>query len=274
MTTLKKLRNAILLTAWRTRYPRSAPHVVQKRCRDIAMLILANEDVGREIAATGAYEECDVAFLLRQIKPDDICVDVGANTGYYTLQMGAKAPAGSVHAFDPIPLNIHLIRASAELNSFANITANCAALSNETCLRLFLRTEDSAYSSFISTERDRPARTMSVTVTTLDSYLAANNVEKVNILKIDVEGSELGVLEGAQMTLKSSRTRPRVVLIELFSANLRVYGVSITDVLQFMRTNGYSPHYVADRTELLPYGSEHFDQRVNVFFLSEDWSKA
>ena len=63
-------------------------------------------------------------------RPDDICLDVGANPGYYSMLMAARAPRGEVHSFEPMRLNWCLLSASALLNGFhhALITAGVIAL--------------------------------------------------------------------------------------------------------------------------------------------------
>ena len=93
--------------------PQAKARVVQARIADYELLVLANEDVGRQIAYLGRYEAADSALLASLVRPDDICVDVGANVGYYTGLPSPYPYAWSllVRAIPGAPVRLlHLLR--------------------------------------------------------------------------------------------------------------------------------------------------------------------
>src|SRR5262245_3843816 len=110
------------------RCPKNKRRVIHSRINGYDLLVLANEDVGRSIYYGGSYEPAESKYLARRISRDSLCIDVGANVGYFTLLMAKVASAGSVHTFEPIPLNTSLLRASIELNGFTNIFVNQSAV--------------------------------------------------------------------------------------------------------------------------------------------------
>src|SRR5262249_22536085 len=89
-----------------------------------------------------------------------------------------------------------------------------------------------------------------VPMKTLDRVVAEQKLERVDVIKIDVEGHEAKVLAGAVETI--TRFRPRI-LIEIFEETLRRQGASVTEVLAVLEANGYSLHEFSDESgDLVP----------------------
>lgn len=259
----------IMLDVAALRWPHGRPRIVHVRLQDFELVVLANENVGRSIAALRRYETKDSRFLASQIRESDICIDIGANCGYYTVLMASRAINGIVHAFDPLPLYWHLLSINTLLNGNANVVANMMAVGSEIGTQDFSEAEDGAYSSFLPTERKRELRRHRVQVETLDQYVANREVSRVDILKVDVEGAEMMVIDGAYELLNSVEKRPRLALIELYEDNLKPYGISIPDVVSSMERFGYSPFIVGEQNKLVQFTSVHYNRFENVFFLDK-----
>jgi FkbM family methyltransferase len=229
--------------------------------------VLANEDVGRQIAIIGQYERLDARYLSSQVRPTDVCVDVGANTGFYTMMMAAASPLGSVHAFEPDPLNWHLLCAGVAINAFSNVRPNNVAVGRVAGTASFSISTDGAYSSLIPTGRKPEARTANVPVESLDGYLERTGTTGVDIMKVDVEGAEKLVVEGARGLLTAADRRPRVVLLELYDRNLGSFGTHISEVVDLMQECEYMPFYASRRGGLVPFTEADHNRAYNVFFL-------
>ncbi|BCA57116.1 hypothetical protein W02_42560 [Nitrospira sp. KM1] len=229
--------------------------------------MLANEDVGRAIHFGGSYETNETEYLRKMIRSDAVCVDVGANVGYYTMLMAQTASGGSVHAFEPIALNAALLRATIELNGMSNVRINQCALGNSIGVVSFSQSSDSAYSSIHDTQRKPLERTLTVPVTTLDSYLEREGVKRVDILKADVEGAEGLVVAGASRLLSDETRRPHIVLLELFDQNLQAFGSSVKTVIEDMQRFAYRPFVITDKARLVQYSDESKAHYYNVLFL-------
>jgi FkbM family methyltransferase len=272
------LRSALLVRAANAllkigelRYPAGEPRIVQCRIEGFSLLVLANEDVGRQIAVLGRYERADSRALVSLLRPTDDCADVGANVGYFTMLMASHVPRGSVVAFEPGPLNFALLRAGVALNGFANVETVYSAVGAEVGTASFVDATDGAYSSLQSTGRSGVASRRQVPMTTLDAYSGGTG-RTLDVVKIDVEGAERLVVDGAAGLLGSPR-RPRVMMIELCEQNLSPFGTSIDSIVDALRAREYTP-WVAIGSRLVPFRAEHRDRYFNVFFLQPGVSPA
>lgn len=231
------------------------------------ILVFANEDIGRQILALKAFEERDTNFLRKLIKPDWVCFDIGANIGYYTLFFSLLAPLGSVYAFEPVPQTYDLLQKNVALNNLKNVFVHKIALSKKDGKQNFVIAEDSAFSSFFSTERVGIKELIPIQCQSLDSYAAEYHIPRINFIKMDVEGAEKWILEGASRVLID--IKPDVFMIELADLNVRAYSGSIEDVLTLMAQSAYKPYIVdfGNEDTLVPFQQEHYNRIQNVYFV-------
>ena len=154
------------------------------------------------------YEEQESIILSASIRATDICMDIGANIGYYTMLMSQRAGRGQVHAFEPVPLNFHLLSATIHINNATNVVLNLCAVGDDEREITFSQAADGAFSSIIPIGRQPEAASIRTRMVTLDGYMAQQGLAKVNVLKIDVEGAEKLVIKGASRLFSRLETRP------------------------------------------------------------------
>jgi FkbM family methyltransferase len=155
-------------------------------------------------------------FIREWIKPDAIVWDIGANMGLFALPAALKANAGRIYAFEPdVELVYYLLRSlRLHQNSKLNISVACVAISNEDSLANFqiskfsramnkLESVGKWHEDQIVLEEMRLVPTMRI-----DTLVKA--LEPPTILKIDVEGAEVNVLEGGAATI--SAYRPTILI--------------------------------------------------------------
>ena len=145
------------------------------------------------------------SFTLQQYRYDsivepklgDIVSDIGAYVGDTALWFSkAVGPQGKVYAFEPEPSNFAKLKANLERNKVTNVIPLQLALSeNEGEMRV----SSGAGSSVIT----QAGTGKSVKVTTIDNFVEANTLPRVDFIKMDVEGHELKVLKGADETIKT-----------------------------------------------------------------------
>ena len=249
--------------------PQQPPCIRQVRYRNASLVVLANEDVGRQICFLGAFESDDLDMLCRWVRPGSVCFDVGANCGVVSILMACASPNVHVHAFEPLPLNVNLVRTNSVLNS-VDIEVNCVAVADRQGHMSFSEAEDGAYSSLHATGRRPERRKIEVDVTTLDQYCSERRVDRVDVLKIDVEGAEELVLIGGRATLGNAATAPAIIMIELYDENLNAFGSSIDSVVGHLYRAGYAAFVCAGNGRMVPFAREHHNRKVNVFFLRRD----
>lgn len=257
-----------LLKASEWRYPKRVPHVVQRRVDGSSLLVLANEDVGRQIVVLHRYEQRDSRALEALIRPTDRCVDIGANVGYFTTLLARRASRGSVVAFEPIPLNHALLCASLQLNGYDHARAVCGAVGDRDGSVPFIEAVDGAYSSLVDTGRSKASIHRQVAMCKLDTHWTALGRDAIDVVKVDVEGAEGIVLEGASQLLASD-SRPRVIMMELCDENLTAFGASIDGLVSRMNEWGYTA-WIAAPSGLKRFEPQHYNVHFNVFFLRPD----
>jgi FkbM family methyltransferase len=255
------LRITRRLTARRLRL---GPPLVHTNFMGCAMLVRAHEDVGRSMAL-GAFETDDLQHFIAAVGPKDVVFDVGANIGAYCVPIGRSLPDATVHAFEPIELNASLIQVSLYMSRLHNVQIVRKCVSDHTGLVNFSLSEDSAYSSMIDTGRKAEVRRIQCEAVSLDDYCSANAGLRPDIMKIDVEGAELKVLDGARQLLSDPNRRPKLLLIELYDQNLAPFGTSIDAVTARMASHGYRAYVLVERRPV-QFSREHHNVIYNVFF--------
>jgi FkbM family methyltransferase len=173
-----------------------------KRCRHGNMLYNGNDlHIGRSLDLYGEWAEAELELLGLFIKPGDTVVDAGANVGTHTLFFAGKVGAGGrVFAFEPQRIVFQTLCANLALNSVVNVHAFQAALSRRpgTIVVPAPRYDVPANYGGVNLTGAQGER---VPVTTLDDL----SIDGCRVLKIDVEGMELDVIEGGRALIASSK---------------------------------------------------------------------
>jgi FkbM family methyltransferase len=153
----------------------------------------------------GSYEYQKSHLFAQMIKPGSVVYDVGAHVGWYTLLAAVVVgETGQVFAFEPAPLNMQYLREHLRINNISNVTAVEAAVANDVGFTRFAG-ETGGYTGCLAEQGHQQ-----VAVTTLDKLTQGRQAPHPDFIKIDVEGAELRVLEGAEKTLNT--THPTIFL--------------------------------------------------------------
>jgi len=161
---------------------------------------------------SGDYERPVQEALQFLVRPGDVCYDVGANLGFFTLLLGRfTGESGMVYAFEPVPKNASAIERNARLNSFDNVAVMRMALSRDEGKSelLLARHVGGAVLKSAGIPPD-PAGSLMVSTTTVDLLVGQQKIKPPNVVKIDVEGAEMDVLRGMESVLR--KWRPKIVL--------------------------------------------------------------
>lgn len=186
------------------------------------------------------------------------------------MNLAACCYPGKVHVFEPIERNVLVIRLASIINGFDNIdVVECAVSDRAGEVELTIPSEDSAY-AFISTLKGKKGKaTKTVRTETIDAFVKERSIKKVAFLKVDVEGAEHLVLDGARALLSDKKARPRAVMAELVNEFLARFDSSIDKIIAYMAGFGYKPFFASRNGTLLPYAKEHEDNVFNIFFVCE-----
>ena len=187
-------------------------------------------DLSAELWYNPLGRAADNRLLKAYLKPGECYVDVGTNIGS-TVIAGAAAvgTAGRVLAVEPHPRIFRYMLANVQLNAITNVTAKNVALADAPGSASF---SDSSSDDQNHVEPSGQGK-LTVVLATLDSLTASYPV--IALLKIDVEGFEGKVLEGARETL----LKTEAVYIEIADALLRNFGSSAHGVLRTLQAAGF-----------------------------------
>jgi len=225
----------------------------------------------KRLALYGGGEEYELHVLLKRLPVGGTFVDVGANFGLYTVlasrQVGIQ---GQVMAFEPDPDNAMLLRRNIGENACGNVRVVQGALSSgRGVARLY---EDPVHRGMLSLANVRGNHEwIDVTTMTLDESLEESGVRSIDVIKIDVEGAELPVLEGAKRTLES--TSGLEIFMEVNAPFMKRFGYDPLDPLHLLVGLGYRLYHIDESCGQLKALSpssgarlarEHYKE-INVF---------
>jgi FkbM family methyltransferase len=183
----------------------------------IRMVVDTSDVHGRTLVTSGIWEPQTTAAFRSLLADGDVCVDVGANVGYYTLLASTLVgPRGHVYALEPAPDTFATLRANLALNVVSNVTALAVAAGpEEGRAPLFRPPSGNLGRSSLRRPSDVPSRPdrAAVEVRPLSAVIADSHLRRLRLVKIDVEGFEVEVLRGLEPVFERG-LRP-AVLVEI-----------------------------------------------------------
>ena len=191
--------------------------------------------VGRAVYFFGDLDPKITWILGRLLGPGDQALDIGANIGVLSLWMSKLVgPQGSVHAFEPNPVLCQVLEDTFVHNRAMNVKLHRFGLgASDSQLQLHVPKGNFGGASFIR-KTGEMAQLHTVPVRNLDEVIEQENISRISLLKIDVEGYELEVFKGARRVLEI--LRPAALL---FEANEKTAPGQIAPVIQFLHQCEY-----------------------------------
>jgi FkbM family methyltransferase len=213
-----------------------------------------NEGIDFSIYLLGAFERTTVSAYRRLIPPAGVVLDIGANIGAHTLHLArAVGNAGRVYAFEPTVYAFDKLQRNLALNPdiASRVTVEQIMLTDYPDVEI----EADVYSSWplsnddeVHTRHLGRAESISGSRTErLDDYLKKTGVERVDFIKLDVDGFECHVLGGSLSTLQNFRP---VILMEVAPYVLVERGRSLTELLNIMKEFKYKFYDLDGKTPL------------------------
>jgi FkbM family methyltransferase len=222
--------------------------------------------IDRNILILGTYDADLHAALERLLQPGMTALDVGANLGEIALHMAARVgPTGQVHAFEPVPAVFNRLQQHITRNRLGDIVhPHPIALSDQTGETDIAFAPDTADNQGLAsitnlTDKAGPLRARIPTLT-LDDFVQQNNIQQIDLIKIDIQGAEPRFLTGAEQTLR--RLRPKL-LMEFSPDDLRQANLTSRDLAQRLANLGYEIH---------PLTQSGFRPALNPITLPETYS--
>lgn len=200
---------------------------------------------------TGGWERTSLALWIELCKSSNTIIDIGANTGIYSLVAKAVRPGSSVFAFEPIPRIYRQLQTNIRLNGFDIYGSNVAVSNRDGVQKIFDGTGGHTYTASLTRGFDQNNVDLDVQTTKLSTFIREQHLSAIDIMKIDVEMHEFEVLQGMEEFL--SIMKP-TLLIEILTPEL---GERIGQLLSGMGYNYYGIDEIKEpiRVESLCGGS-------------------
>jgi FkbM family methyltransferase len=225
--------------------------------------VLLGNDNSLCLYVCGSFEPNEFAFLDGVLKPGMVFVDVGANDGYYTLFAARRTgPSGRVLAIEPSSRERGNLQRNIARNGLANVTVLPVAL-GAVCGKADLRLAQGIHSGHntlgsFANDGVLAESVESVEMLTLDRVAGDFGLDRLDIIKIDVEGAEASVIAGGRQVLK--RQRP-LILLEISDRALRAQGSDSQKLIALLRSElGYEIGVFSTKTG----GIELLDKEGNL----------
>ena len=171
-----------------------------------------------------------------------VAIDVGANLGLFTLNM-IEAGFNQVHAFEADPETFARLCVNIRGNRLQERTRlNCLAAGENFGLARFAIAGAAALHYVDPIGRDTDSQSICVATVSLDAYCQEFHIDRIDFLKIDVEGYEPWVIRGMEQLL--TRRRVKTILLEICPDNLKRAGSSVHELYTALAKWGYLPHEV------------------------------
>ncbi len=179
----------------------------------------------------GSLEPSVQEALRRHVAPGMVVYDIGANIGLFALLAGRLVgETGSVVAFEPSPENAHALRANVDANGMTHVSVHEAAVCSRTGRARFLQVAEQSWSHLADRGLHPDTEAIiEVDVVAVDDLIERGTLRPPDVVKIDVEGSELDVISGMRHALESASP---IVICELHETN--------TEFVDAMTEYGYA----------------------------------
>lgn len=201
------------------------------------------EHMGSQMFFRGSYSGDQLVLLEQLLKPEATFIDIGANQGEFTIAAALIVSQGSVIAFEPVAEYRHRLQDNIDLNAFAHVEVLPYALGdNEGVLPIYDKqtpfadgTRHEGLPTLFASSSRSEVREL-VTVRRLDDVLAEMGVDRVDVIKLDIEGAEWAALRGAQRTLEQHRP---VLIVEIGWETCQAAGYQPDEFARWIIEQGY-----------------------------------
>lgn len=202
---------------------------------------------------SGVFEQKETEFVRRTVQAGWVCFDVGACFGWYSVLFNQKVgDSGQTHAFEPVPSNRECLMSNLELNAASgNVKVNPFALGQEPGATKIYVPNDGVSGSLQAHAKLKDCQVIEIEISTLDSYVATNSLQRLDFIKADIEGAEFPMLKGAEETLRKYHP---MLMLEIQAHSTRLFGYEPEDIFRWLKELGYKPYYVGTNYELVECG--------------------
>jgi len=191
-------------------------------------LFLYNSPAFRNFLKDNPHERGEVKFLESTVEEGMNVIDIGANIGITTVAVAKKiGRRGELYSFEPVPEYFDILKKNISSNGLENVKVYELAVTNRAGKVDFYQ---KGFSSGVVFEEG--AKKFEVSTTNVDRFLIEEKIEKIDLINMDCEGSELLVLKGAKETLCKNKVK---IFCEVHHDFLKELDQSVKDLVEYLQ---------------------------------------
>jgi len=246
----------------------SQEHII--KINECTLTLIPNDKgISERLLLFNVHEPLVTKLLIRELKEGMTCLEVGGNLGYYaTLESKIVGDKGKIIAIEPSPRNFSYLKHNLEQQNRSNYEVYNFACGNQEGEVKFLVSDKSNRCMVIKDGDEIPSdlEVIKIPIKKLDIFLKEKGIEKIDFIRMDVEGYERNILEGAMKLL--TKFKP-LMLVEVHKM---IMGDDLTKkFFNELKTYGYEKGYFVPRELDLPFmGNENDIRKVTINQLNEE----
>ena len=249
---------------WRAFFNDDSRNTICKKLPEGGKIKLDKYNLISKAVYLDKFESFEISYVTQTLSKGDIFVDVGANIGLFTIIASNKVGSnGKVYAFEPTSETYGKLIQNIKINQSKNIVCKNVAVSNrEGKAYISINGSNNSALNSIVSGLDNTTVCEEIQCIVLDQFFQENKISGViKLIKIDVEGWELPVLQGMFQELKAARPE---LIIEVNENNYRNVGYEVEDILNLLEQLNYNIYEFDDKGKLIPFSRKKHYSYSNI----------
>jgi FkbM family methyltransferase len=232
------------------------------------MRVNPSEHIQRQLFWYGHYEKGLGDLIKKILNPGDVFLDIGANIGYFSLLAAKHEPTAKIISFEPVSSQFERLEENISLNIARNVRALHSAVGERNEERdIYISAEDNTGMSSFQKPGNYSGRTEKVKVVTIDKWFESSGLAKVDLIKLDVEGSEFAAVKGMHEIIK--RFKP-LLIVEINPGTLAQFGVLPADIFMYLEQLSFRGFLMMNTGALNRIKSYETDETQTVLFIHDE----
>jgi FkbM family methyltransferase len=223
-----------------------------------------SEHIQQQLFWYGCYEKELGEIIKRALRPGDVFFDIGANIGYFSLLGAIFQPASTVIAFEPVSSVFRKLEDNISINKITNIMAVNAAVGNKNEEgEIFISSDDNTGMSSLKNPENYSGKREKVKIIAIDDWFRSSGLPKIDLIKLDIEGSELAALRGMREILQNYKP---LVIAEINPEILVRFDQVPADIFDYLNAFNFTGFLILKTGGLTRVDKYQTNETNNVLF--------
>jgi len=190
-----------------------------------------------EILNFGSYEPEDETISFNLVEDGCVIFDIGAQLGWYTLTLAKHFPKSRIFSFEPLPTTYQILERNIKRNHIMNVKIQNFGFSDKnSSFDRYCPDIDPISTSEKGIQNKKVQNNIKCQLKKLDDYVFGENLQRLDLIRCNVEGAELQILRGGEDTIRKFLP---IIIFELVESWCNQSGYSINDVIQYLDSHDY-----------------------------------